>query len=76
MLGKVMQNTSKDHIAKVLQSSWEEDSGLTLKLIFQLRDIRRGKGATIEFHVKSFQVNILKSKLYKQSFLLVFIALP
>lgn len=47
---EVMQNTRKDQIVEKLEKSWGEDALLTLKLIFQLRDVRSGKGAVIEFH--------------------------
>ena len=46
----VLQNTPKSSIKSHLGEAWAEDALLTLKLIFQLRDIRKGKGAKIEFH--------------------------
>ena len=45
-----MQNTAQDHIVKMLEAAWQENAALTLKLIFQLRDIRRGKAAKLEFY--------------------------
>ncbi|XP_057368806.1 uncharacterized protein LOC130689883 [Daphnia carinata] len=47
---EVMQNTGQDQIVSQLEKSWSEDALLTLKLIFQLRDVRSGKGAVVEFH--------------------------
>ena len=47
---EAMQNTGQDHIVKLLEQAWKENADLTLKLIFQLRDVRKGKGASIEFH--------------------------
>lgn len=47
---EVMQNTGQDQIVNQLEKSWAEDALLTLKLIFQLRDVRSGKGAVVEFH--------------------------
>ena len=47
---EVMQNTQNDQIVELLKKSWDEDPLISLKLIFQLRDIRSGKGAVIEFH--------------------------
>jgi hypothetical protein len=46
----VMQNTDQEHIVNMLDKAWSENAAVTLKLIFQLRDIRKGKGASIEFH--------------------------
>lgn len=46
----VMQHTDLSTLIKRLSDSWEEDALLTLKLVFQLRDIRHGKGAFNEFH--------------------------
>ena len=46
----VLQNTDELDIESHLEEAWSEDALLTLKLIFQLRDIRNGKGAKIEFH--------------------------
>jgi Domain of unknown function (DUF2828) len=46
----VLQNTPSPVIESHLNKAWAEDALLTLKLIFQLRDIRKGKGAKIEFH--------------------------
>jgi len=45
-----MQNTAQSHIVTMLEAAWQEDAALTLKLIFQLRDIRRGKAAKLEFY--------------------------
>lgn len=45
-----MQNAPEETLVRLLKSSWEENSILTLKLVCQLRDIRHGKGAMIEFH--------------------------
>jgi len=45
-----MQNTSPEHIVKMLEAAWQENAALTLKLIFQLRDIRRGEAAKLEFY--------------------------
>ena len=45
-----MQNTSPEHIVTMLEAAWQENAGLTLKLIFQLRDNRRGKAAKLEFY--------------------------
>ena len=50
---QVLQQSSKDVIASSLSASWEENALLALKLIFQLRDVRKGKAAVIEFHVRS-----------------------
>ncbi|KAI9555300.1 hypothetical protein GHT06_017815 [Daphnia sinensis] len=47
---EVMQHTGKEQIVNQLEKSWAEDALLTLKLIFQLRDVRAGKGAVAEFH--------------------------
>lgn len=47
---QVMQNTSPEHIKEMLAKSWEENPLLTLKLIFQLRDVRNGKASISEFH--------------------------
>ena len=47
---EAMQNTGQDHIVQLLEEAWKENADLTLKLVFQLRDIRKGKGASIEFH--------------------------
>ena len=47
---EVMQMTQKEQIVETIKKSWDEDPHLSLKLIFQLRDIRSGKGAVIEFH--------------------------
>ena len=46
----VLQKTPRSSIEYHLHEAWSEDALLTLKLIFQLRDIRKGKGAKIEFH--------------------------
>ena len=46
---EVFQNTPKDHILEILKKSWEENGLLTLKLIFQLRDVRNGKASLVEF---------------------------
>lgn len=46
----VLQGTGRDRIIEALSNAWNEDPLLTLKLIFQLRDIRNGKGAIVEFH--------------------------
>lgn len=45
-----MQHTDQFVIIENLTSAWKENPTLTLKLIFQLRDIRHGKGAMIAFH--------------------------
>ena len=45
-----MQNTAQSHIVTMLEAAWQENAALTLKLIFQLRDIRRGKAAKLEFY--------------------------
>ena len=45
-----MQKTSPEHIVTMLEAAWQEDAALTLKLIFQLRDVRRGKSAKLEFY--------------------------
>jgi len=47
---EVMQQTQNDQIVETLKKSWEEEPLVSLKLIFQLRDVRSGKGAVIEFH--------------------------
>ncbi|XP_046652378.1 uncharacterized protein LOC124343193 isoform X2 [Daphnia pulicaria] len=47
---EVMQQTPNDQIVETLKKSWDEDPLVSLKLIFQLRDVRSGKGAVIEFH--------------------------
>ena len=46
---EVLQNSQKEQTIEALGKAWQEDALLTLKLIFQLRDIRKGKGAVIEF---------------------------
>jgi Domain of unknown function (DUF2828) len=46
----VLQDTPSSAIESHLDEAWAEDALLTLKLIFQLRDIRKGKGTKIEFH--------------------------
>ncbi len=45
-----MQNTDPSHIVKMLDAVWKENSTLALKLVFQLRDVRRGKSAKVEFY--------------------------
>jgi len=45
-----MQNTDPTHIVKMLDAAWKENSTLALKLVFQLRDVRRGKSAKVEFY--------------------------
>jgi hypothetical protein len=47
---EVMQRSQSAQILETLKKSWDEDPLISLKLIFQLRDIRSGKGAVIEFH--------------------------
>ncbi|EFX73537.1 hypothetical protein DAPPUDRAFT_325074 [Daphnia pulex] len=47
---EVMQRSQSADILETLKKSWDEDPLISLKLIFQLRDIRSGKGAAIEFH--------------------------
>lgn len=47
---EVLQRTERGHIVESLTKAWNEDPLLALKLIFQLRDVRKGKGAVKEFH--------------------------
>lgn len=47
---EVFQNTGKEDIVESLKKAWDENASLTLKLIFQLRDVRNGKAALVEFH--------------------------
>jgi len=49
-LSQVMQNTAQSFSVSMLEKAWQENSALTLKLIFQLRDIRRGKAAKLQFY--------------------------
>lgn len=46
----VLQDTEENRVYELLEAAWKEDSGLALKLVFHLRDIRHGKGALIQFH--------------------------
>jgi hypothetical protein len=46
----VLQRTRKSVIESHLHAAWHEDPLLTLKIIFHLRDIRKGKGARKEFY--------------------------
>ncbi|KAI9596876.1 hypothetical protein BDF19DRAFT_437062 [Syncephalis fuscata] len=45
-----MSGTSREYIRTGLEKAWKEDPLDTLKLIFQLRDIRDGKGDRKEFY--------------------------
>lgn len=47
---EVMQKTNQEHIVRLLKEAWDKNAALTLKLIFQLRDIHKGKGASVEFY--------------------------
>lgn len=47
---EAMQGSSQDLIEEKISKSWAEDPLITLKVAFQLRDIRNGKGALKEFH--------------------------
>ena len=45
-----MQKTQPSHIVTMLEAAWRENANLALKLMFQLRDVRRGKSAKLEFY--------------------------
>ena len=45
-----MQNTTQDHSDTMIEAAWQENAALTLKLIFQLRDNRRGEAAKLKFY--------------------------
>ncbi len=45
-----MQKTPSGHIVTMLEAAWKENATLALKLMFQLRDVRRGKSAKVEFY--------------------------
>lgn len=47
---EVLQGTDRTHLISSITKAWEENPLLAVKLIFQLRDIRNGKGAIKEFH--------------------------
>ena len=48
-----MEGTNKAQMTKLLDKAWDEDSARTLKLIFYLGDVRRGLGASNQFHVST-----------------------
>ena len=41
---QVNDTASLDKMNELIEASWKEDANVTLRLIFQLRDIRKGKG--------------------------------
>ena len=45
-----VQGISSEALINLVETAWSEDPALTLKLIFHLRDARKGKGAILEFH--------------------------
>ena len=55
-----MEGTSKAQIKTLLEKSWKENPSRTLELIFYIGDVRRGLGASNQFHVSvSFPVATL-----------------
>ena len=41
---QVNDTASLDKMSELIEAAWKEDANVTLRLIFQLRDIRKGKG--------------------------------
>eukprot|EP00210_Caulerpa_lentillifera_P008934 g8525.t1 len=46
----IQTNSSSETTLKLIEDAWNEDADITLRLIFQLRDIRNGKGARDPFY--------------------------
>jgi len=40
----ILETSTYESVHKSLEAAWSEDASVTLRLIFQLRDIRKGKG--------------------------------
>lgn len=50
LFAKWSRDTSNDYLTTLLDASWKESPLDTLKLIFQMRDCRGGKGERHQFH--------------------------